>query len=382
MAITASGLIATAASPPASGASGLGWASESIGYIYVYLRGKVDAERAPATPDGGACRCRGDAVRRPQRARGSRCSGGGVSPRPDRPARGDRPRPGPARRRRRRHGGLGHPPAGRGHAARRRGGDRGGQLVGRPIAPGARPRRSCAPPPPIGAPPARASGGSRTSATRLERALKAAGDAPPEAARAADLTHQIEGLTSEQRALEEQVARLDRQLADLRAKAAALRDTAAEAKAKLDHAVAARRKAASAMAASIAGRQRDRGDAEREVADLTAQLGRATAQVRPQHMALLSSYQNIDRLADDDRRSVRPARGPGADPRTLRPPQALDRRRPAHEHADRRRRGAVGRSSSRRHRFSPTTIHRQPSPLRVVACSSLLRCSQTNPHAH
>ena len=131
---------------------------------------------------------------------------------------------------------------------------------------------------------------------RLERALNG-GDAPPEPARAAELTHQIEGLVSEQRALEEQVARLDRQLADLRAKAAALRGTSAEAKAKLDHAVAARREAASSMAASIAGRQRDRGDAEREVADLTAQLGRATAQARPPHQALLSTYQNIDRLA-------------------------------------------------------------------------------------
>jgi hypothetical protein len=131
---------------------------------------------------------------------------------------------------------------------------------------------------------------------RLERDLNG-GEAPQEPARAAELTHQIEGLVSEHRALGEQIARLDRQLADLRAKAAALRASAAEAKAKHDHAVAARREAASSMAASIAGRQRDRGDAEREVADLTAQLGRATAQARPPHQALLSTYQNIDRLA-------------------------------------------------------------------------------------
>ena len=50
------------------------------------------------------------------------------------------------------------------------------------------------------------------------------------------------------------------------------------------------------MAASIAGRQRDRAEAEREVVDLTSQLGRVTAEVRPPHAALTSSYLNIDRL--------------------------------------------------------------------------------------
>ena len=50
------------------------------------------------------------------------------------------------------------------------------------------------------------------------------------------------------------------------------------------------------MAASIAGRERDRADAEREIADLTAQIGRVAADVRPPHATLLSGYQNIDRL--------------------------------------------------------------------------------------
>src|SRR6185312_4441674 len=70
----------------------------------------------------------------------------------------------------------------------------------------------------------------------------------------------------------------------------------AGAKAKLDQAVAARRAAASAMAASIAGRQRDRALAEREAAELTEQLGRAAAEIPPPHGALLSTYQTIDRL--------------------------------------------------------------------------------------
>jgi septal ring factor EnvC (AmiA/AmiB activator) len=50
------------------------------------------------------------------------------------------------------------------------------------------------------------------------------------------------------------------------------------------------------MAATIAGRQRDRADAERETAELTSQLGRVAADLRPPHATLLSGYQNIDRL--------------------------------------------------------------------------------------
>ena len=117
-------------------------------------------------------------------------------------------------------------------------------------------------------------------------------------ARHAQLAHDAAGLTAEQRALEQNIERLDAQLADLRAKAATLRDAAAMAKSKLDQVVAGRRQAASAMAASIAGRMRDRGDAEREIADLTAQIGRVAADVRPPHAVLLSAYQNIDRLTE------------------------------------------------------------------------------------
>jgi hypothetical protein len=115
-------------------------------------------------------------------------------------------------------------------------------------------------------------------------------------ARAAQLAHEALGLADEQRALDERIERLDRQLADLRDSSASSRATAALAKAKLEQAVASRRDAASAMAASIAGRQRDRADAEREAADLTDQLGRATNDLRPPHGVLLSAYQNIDRL--------------------------------------------------------------------------------------
>lgn len=115
-------------------------------------------------------------------------------------------------------------------------------------------------------------------------------------ARAAELEHEIAGLTSEQEALTANLAALDRQLAELRSRASWLRTAAGAAKSKMDQAVAARRKAAAAMAASIAGRLRDRADAEREVAELTSHLGRVAAEVRPSYAALFESYGNIDRL--------------------------------------------------------------------------------------
>lgn len=129
---------------------------------------------------------------------------------------------------------------------------------------------------------------------RLSREMNAAGGD----ARAAQLAHDAVGLADEQRALEELTEKLDWQLADLRDNSAALRGAAAAAKAKLEQAVAARRDAASAMSASISGRQRDRAAAEKEAAALTEQLGRAAAEIRPPHGALLSAYQNIDRLTE------------------------------------------------------------------------------------
>jgi hypothetical protein len=134
----------------------------------------------------------------------------------------------------------------------------------------------------------------RDERARIQREMSEAG--PIRDARSAQLAHDADGLTSEQRALEEQAKLLDQQLADLRDKAASLRAAATAAKAKLDQIVAERRQAASSMAATIAGRQRDRADAERETADLTAQLGRVAADLRPPHATLLSGYQNIDRL--------------------------------------------------------------------------------------
>jgi hypothetical protein len=139
---------------------------------------------------------------------------------------------------------------------------------------------------------------SRLKDERSRIAREKTNSDPAGEARAAQLAHEALGLADEQRALEDRIERLDRQLADLRDSSAASRATAAAAKAKLEHAVASRREAASAMAASIAGRQRDRADAEREAADLTDQLGRATNDLRPPQGVLLSAYQNIDRLGE------------------------------------------------------------------------------------
>ena len=146
----------------------------------------------------------------------------------------------------------------------------------------------------------------RTAAARLERvqeqrdrfASEADQSGPIGDVRLAQRAHEDAGLAAEQRALEQNTARLDQQLADLRDKAAKLRAAAAAAKTKLEQIVADRRQAASAMAASIAGRIRDRADAEREIADLTAQIGRVTADARPPHATLLSGYQNIERLEE------------------------------------------------------------------------------------
>jgi chromosome segregation ATPase len=147
----------------------------------------------------------------------------------------------------------------------------------------------------------------RTTATRLARVKDERArverdtsddSGPIGSPRLAELAHDAAGLAAEQRALEENADRLDAQLADLRAKAATLREAAAAAKSKLDQVVAGRRQAAAAMAASIAGRARDRVDAEREISDLTAQIGRVAADVRPPHASLLSAYQNIDRLTE------------------------------------------------------------------------------------
>ena len=116
----------------------------------------------------------------------------------------------------------------------------------------------------------------RDERARLEREADAAAQQPGGESRVVHLKHESEGLLADARTLEEQTARLDKQLADLRDRSAVLRQAAGAARSKLDEATAARRQSASAMGASVAAHVRERADAEREGADLTEQLGRAT----------------------------------------------------------------------------------------------------------
>jgi hypothetical protein len=138
----------------------------------------------------------------------------------------------------------------------------------------------------------------RDERTRLGRDAEAAEANPDSKQRSAHLRHEAQVLEADEIRLAEQVMRLDAQLEEMRPRGASLRTAAAEARAKLDQAIATRRSAGSAMKASIAGSIRDRADAEREVADLTEQLGRAAAQARSVVPALMPAYQRVDRLQD------------------------------------------------------------------------------------
>jgi hypothetical protein len=138
----------------------------------------------------------------------------------------------------------------------------------------------------------------RDERARLEREADAASQQPGGEARMVHLKHESEGLLAESRTLEEQTSRLESHLADLRDRSAALRTAAGAARSKLDEATATRRQSASAMAASVAGHVRERASAEREAADLTEQLGQAALVARPAVSSLLSVYQRVDRLQE------------------------------------------------------------------------------------
>jgi hypothetical protein len=144
----------------------------------------------------------------------------------------------------------------------------------------------------------------RDERARISREISGAAAAPDAKPRLASLRHDDQGLGAEQQALDEQAQRLERQQAELREKTVALRADATTARAQLDQAIANRRQAASAMAATLAGHVRDRAESERALADLTEQLGRAAAELRPDRPAgpegstLPSAYQRIDRLQE------------------------------------------------------------------------------------
>jgi len=137
---------------------------------------------------------------------------------------------------------------------------------------------------------------ARDARARVERDAELAEASPDGKQKAAHLRHEAAGMKSDEQALEAQVARLDAQLVEMREQSSSLRAAAQAARAKLEAAVATRRSAGSAMKASIAGHTRERADAEREMVELTEQLGRVGAQSRSPVAALAPLYQSIDRL--------------------------------------------------------------------------------------
>jgi hypothetical protein len=139
---------------------------------------------------------------------------------------------------------------------------------------------------------------ARDARSRLERDAESADATADGRQKAAHLRHEAAGQRSEEQTLEGQLARLDSQLMPVREHSAALRAEAQSARSRLEAAIAIRRTAGSAMKASIAGHSRDRAEAEREVAELTQQLGRAASQSRSPLPMLAAIYQSIDRLEE------------------------------------------------------------------------------------
>ncbi len=139
---------------------------------------------------------------------------------------------------------------------------------------------------------------ARDTRARLERDAELAESSPDGKQKGAHLRHEAAGMKSDEEAVEAQVTRLDAQLVEMREQSSSLRAAAQAARTKLEAAVATRRSAGSAMKASVAGHDRERADAEREVVELTEQLGRAGAQSRSPIAALAPLYQSIDRLEE------------------------------------------------------------------------------------
>jgi hypothetical protein len=139
---------------------------------------------------------------------------------------------------------------------------------------------------------------TRDARARLERDADAADGASDGKQKSATSRHEAAGKKSEEEALETQLARLDQQLVEMRERSSSLRAVAQGVRAKLETAVGTRRSAGSAMKASIAAHSRERAEAEREVAELTEQLGRAASQTRPISADLTSLYQSIDRFEE------------------------------------------------------------------------------------
>lgn len=138
----------------------------------------------------------------------------------------------------------------------------------------------------------------REKLAALERDADDASTTLDGAGRTAQLRHEASALSTELTALQAQAGRLESELLVLRERSASQRAAAADARSKLDGAISARRNAAGAMGAAIAGHSRERSEAERQAGELTEQLGKAATQVRPELGSLRPLFQRIDRLKE------------------------------------------------------------------------------------
>ena len=278
----------------------LGWLGESIGYIYVYLRGKVDAgerRRRLTEERAGAEALLSGALNELGRDGPAR---GGAAPRPDRPARGDRPRRTPGARRRRPTS-RPRPSRCSRHEATRLGAQEtaagGGVDGGRPRQPRGRrdPARDHRRSP---TPPARAWRGSRTSGRASTRdgeeqrpgRRRARGPARPRGRgpgrRAARLEEQIGAARSPARRSARQGGG-----AAHRGRGGASPSSNSDGRAPAPVRVGDGGQHRGSPARSRRRRTRDRRS------DRAARAGRRRAR-RARTRPLLSGYQNIDRLAE------------------------------------------------------------------------------------
>lgn len=90
-------------------------------------------------------------------------------------------------------------------------------------------------------------------------------------------------------------AHLDQQYDGTRERAAALRAAGLAARGKLDQATAIRRQALAALTASITGHARERAEAEHRIGELQTQIGRVSWNLRLADPRLVPRYERLDR---------------------------------------------------------------------------------------
>ncbi len=115
---------------------------------------------------------------------------------------------------------------------------------------------------------------------------------------AAGLRRQVAALAPAESDLKEETSALDERIIELRARAEAQRTEATAKRVRLDGAIAARRQVATDLQTSLASQAREQAEAEREIHELTQQLGQVAARARPFSPALQDAFLRLDNLQD------------------------------------------------------------------------------------